>query len=48
MVLYMKTGKSRRDEEAKICTFLKNYFSLEAEMTLRSTLKFPKNGGYKV
>jgi len=40
MVLYMKMDKSRRDEEAKLCTFLKTSFSLEAEMTLRSTPEY--------
>jgi hypothetical protein len=28
--------KSRRDKEAKLCTFIKTFFSLEAEMTLRA------------
>jgi hypothetical protein len=29
--------KARRDEEAKLCAFLKSSFSDEAEMSLRST-----------
>jgi hypothetical protein len=40
MVLFMKMDKSRRDEEARLCTFLKTSFSLDVEMTLRSTPEY--------